>query len=81
MKKAMVFIFLLLYLLSNIALAKKQESKNIKTIELDTIEFHPKIHKPELLSTLSHKKLKIKNLKRDKDLIPDIINSVNEKPF
>jgi len=81
MKKAVVFIFLLLYLLSNIALAKKQESKNIKTIELDTIEFHPKIHKPELLSTLSHKKLKIKNLKRDKDLIPDIINSVNEKPF
>jgi hypothetical protein len=68
-------------MLSNIIFAKKQESKNIKTIELDTIEFHPKIHKPELLSTLSHKKLKIKNLKRDKDLIPDIINSVNEKPF
>lgn len=81
MKKALIFIFLSLYLVSNIALAKKQESKNIKTIELDTIEFHPKIHKPELLSTLSHKRLKIKNLKRDKDLIPDIINSVNEKPF
>jgi hypothetical protein len=62
-------------------LAKKQESNSIKTIELDTIEFHPKIHKPELLSTLSHKKLKIKNLKRDKDLIPDIIQSINEKPF
>lgn len=81
MKKTFIFIFLSLYFLSIMILAKKQESNSIKTIELDTIEFHPKIHKPELLSTLSHKKLKIKNLKRDKDLIPDIIQSINEKPF
>ena len=81
MKKISILIFLALYFISVITLAKKEESKNIKTIELDTIEFHPKIHKPELLSTLSHKKLKIKNLKRDKDLIPDVIQSINEKPF
>jgi len=79
--KTTISVLLGLYLMSGIAFAKKKESNNIKTIELDTIEFHPKIHKPELLSTLSHKKLKIKNLKRDKDLIPDIIQSINEKPF
>jgi len=76
-----ILMFFLMVLFAFTLSAKKQESNKIKTIELDTIEFHPKIHKPELLSTLSHKKLKIKNLKRDKDLIPDIINSVNEKPF
>ena len=79
--KTTISILLGLYLMSGIAFAKKKESNTIKTIELDTIEFHPKIHKPELLSTLSHKKLKIKNLKRDKDLIPDVIQSINEKPF
>jgi len=79
--KTTISVLLGLYLMSGITFAKKKESNNIKTIELDTIEFHPKIHKPELLSTLSHKKLKIKNLKRDKDLIPDIIQSINEKPF
>jgi len=76
-----IYLILTVFFISFLVYAKKQESQKIKTIELDTIEFHPKIHKPELLSTLSHKKLKIKNLKRDKDLIPDIINSVNEKPF
>jgi len=81
MKNSLIIMFLFLYLISNSVFGKKQQSNNIKTIELDTIEFHPKIHKPELLSTLSHKKLKIKNLKRNKDLIPDIIQSVNEKPF
>ena len=81
MKKVSVLIYLLIYLLSTVLLGKREESKNIKTIELEDIEFRPKIHKPEILSTLSNKKLKIKNLKRDKDLIPDIIKSVNEKPF
>ncbi len=59
---------------------KKEEVTNVIEIEKE-IEFRPKIHKPELLSTLSRKRLKIRNLERNKDLIPEILDTVNEKPF
>ncbi|MBN2694481.1 hypothetical protein JXR93_07450 [bacterium] len=59
---------------------KKEEVTNVIEIEKE-IEFRPKIHKPELLSTLSRKRLKIKNLERNKDLIPEILETVSEKPF
>lgn len=74
-------ILLLMLIASFLFAAKKQESKNIQTIELDTIEFHPKIHKPELMSTLSRKRLKVDRIKLKKDFIPKIIESVDKKPF
>lgn len=73
-------IILLLVLFSFDIFAQKEKVTNIIEIK-EEIEFRPKIHKPELLSTLSRKKLKIKNLERKKDLIPEILDSVNEKPF
>ncbi len=74
-------IILLTIITTFLFAAKKEESKNIQTIELDTIEFHPKIHKPELMSTMSRKRLKVDNIMLKKDFVPRIIESVDKKPF
>ncbi len=80
--KNIKFFVILLMMLSFLIYAKRQESKYIRTIELEgDMDFHPKIHKPNVLSALKRKKLKIKSLKKDKDLIPSVIKSVNNKPF
>ena len=79
--KKIYLILIILFLISTLTFAKKRASKNIQTIELDTIEFHPKIHKPELMSTLSRKKFKVDKIELNKDLIPEIIETVNKKPF
>lgn len=79
--RSKIIIYLLMFCFMAPLLGQKKREAVTTLIDVGDIELRPKIRKPELMSTLSRKRLKIKNLERRKNLIPEILDSVNQSPF